>query len=263
MSSEDTVERSSRYPVAFDFEGTRVRVVVLDDTPWWVLADVAPILGYDRPTNATRCVDDEDKRAHFVSGKRGEREVTLINESGLYSLMLRSRQPDARRFKRWVTGEVLPALRRTGSYSLRTANPPGTYAEALRALADEIEARERAEQQTSALEPAATAWTELARSRGNYSLRQVAFILNQSPGINTGQNRLMKSLVEFGMVSANGLPYATHAKHVELRPRSYLHPKTGERQLANPQIRLTLLGIQYVHRRLGGTGSPVVYEPWD
>lgn len=209
-------ECPSWHPVSFDFEGSRVRVVVLADIPWWVLADVTPLLGYDRPSNAARCVDDEDKRAHFVSGKRGEREVVLINESGLYSLMLRSRQPDARRFKRWVTSEVLPALRRHGSYSLVKANHPGNYAQALRALADEVEARERAELQTLALEPAATAWNELAQSRGNYSLRQSAFILNQSPDINTGQNRLMKSLVEFGMVSEDGLPYATHAKHVEL-----------------------------------------------
>lgn len=95
-----------------------VRTVAIDGEPWFVGKDVALILGYTNPQKALRDhVDDEDKtlnESFTVNGTKG----VLINESGLYNLIIRSQMPKACQFKRWITGEVLPALRRTGTYTM-------------------------------------------------------------------------------------------------------------------------------------------------
>ena len=94
-----------------------VRVMMIDGEPWFVGKDVADALGYSAPRNAIKAhVDAEDKLTHQISASGQRRDVTLINESGLYSLILSSKLDSARQFKRWVTSEVLPSIRKTGSY---------------------------------------------------------------------------------------------------------------------------------------------------
>lgn len=100
----------------FDFQGHEVRVVTVDGEPWWVAADVAAVLQIARVHSAVRGLDDDEKGAHTMRTPGGDQQVSIISESGLYSLILRSRKPDAKRFRRWVTHEVLPAIRRTGRY---------------------------------------------------------------------------------------------------------------------------------------------------
>ena len=117
----------------------QVRTVEINGEPYFVGKDVAEILGYKDTADALkRHVDDEDKLTRCFTDSGQNREMYVINESGLYSLILSSKLPNAKRFKRWVTSEVLPAIRKTGSYNL-----PQTYAEALRALADKAEEAER------------------------------------------------------------------------------------------------------------------------
>lgn len=95
----------------------KVRVVEQGGEPWFIGKDVAEILGYERADNAIRNhVDDEDKLMHQISASGQNRNMTIINESGLYSLILSSKMPKAKEFKRWVTSEVLPAIRKTGGY---------------------------------------------------------------------------------------------------------------------------------------------------
>ena len=102
----------------FNFENHNVRALMINNEPYWVGKDVAIVLGYTNPQKAIRDhVDEEDKgvnESFTVNGTKG----ILINESGLYSLILSSKLPSAKKFKRWVTSEVLPALRKTGSYKL-------------------------------------------------------------------------------------------------------------------------------------------------
>ena len=96
-----------------------IRTLVVDDEPWFVGKDIATILGYAKPENAiANHVDDEDKTSTLIqgSGSNYKSKAILINESGLYSLILSSKIPSAKKFKRWVTGEVLPSIRKTGSY---------------------------------------------------------------------------------------------------------------------------------------------------
>lgn len=104
----------------FNFENHNVRTLMINDEPYWVGKDVAIVLGYAKPRNAIAThVDEEDKKDAPIQGDLGGKQnMTVINESGLYSLILSSKLPSAKRFKRWVTSEVLPALRKTGGYKL-------------------------------------------------------------------------------------------------------------------------------------------------
>lgn len=116
-----------------------VRSLMIEDMPWFVGRDVATALGYAKPRNAISVhVDDEDKNSALIQGAiqggtQGNPNMTIINESGLYSLILSSKLPAAKRFKRWVTSEVLPAIRRTGGYGTATqaAEPEAVAAETL------------------------------------------------------------------------------------------------------------------------------------
>ena len=101
-----------------------IRTLNIDNAPWFVGRDVAKSLGYAKPENAVKAhVDDEDKSTTPIQGSAYETRVVIINESGLYSLILSSKLPNAKKFKRWVTSEVLPAIRKTGSYSIEPLQP--------------------------------------------------------------------------------------------------------------------------------------------
>ena len=95
-----------------------VRVVTIEDEPWFVGKDVAELLGYEKPRNALAThVDEDDALKWGITDSLGrEQETTVINESGLYSLVLSSKLPTAKKFKRWITGEVLPSIRKHGAY---------------------------------------------------------------------------------------------------------------------------------------------------
>lgn len=102
----------------------KVRTVVVKDEPYFVGKDVAEILGYTNPRKAIGDhVDEEDKGVTKCDTLGGVQELTIINESGLYSLILSSKLPAAKKFKRWVTSEVLPSIRKTGSYTAKHAKP--------------------------------------------------------------------------------------------------------------------------------------------
>ncbi|NKV94954.1 phage antirepressor protein [Rhodococcus hoagii] len=114
------------------------------------------------------------------------------------------------------------------------------------------DARVLAEAKVAELEPAAAAWESLADAEGDYSLREAAQILSRDPAINTGQNRLAKSLRELGVLDRRGEPYQTHINHIRRRPTAYTHPHTGEPKLSS-QLRITVPGLRYLHGKLGGT----------
>ncbi len=106
--------------VPFEFEGQAVRVIDREGDPWFVAADVAKVLEIGRTDDAVRRLDEDEKGADTIRTPGGAQQVTIINESGLYSLILTSRKPAAKRFKKWVTAEVLPSIRMTGSYGTPT-----------------------------------------------------------------------------------------------------------------------------------------------
>ena len=120
--------------VAFDFESNNVRVVMGEDgEPWFVAADVCAAITIS--TEQTRRLDDDEKGLRAMQTPGGQQEMVTINESGLYSLIFTSRKAEARRFKRWVTREVLPSIRKTGSYAA-----PGSVAALPAATQDRVTA---------------------------------------------------------------------------------------------------------------------------
>ncbi|ONH62355.1 hypothetical protein CcI49_02960 [Frankia sp. CcI49] len=105
----------------FKFEGAEIRTLLLDDVPWWVASDVCAVLDIRNSRDAISSLDDDEKGVGTVDTPGGPQQMSTINEPGLYSLILRSRKTEAKAFKRWVTHEVLPTLRRTGRYEAQAA----------------------------------------------------------------------------------------------------------------------------------------------
>lgn len=104
----------------FRFEGTReVRTVLKDGEPWFVAKDICDILELTNPTVAIESLDD-DERSKYSLGRQGE--TNIVNESGLYAMVFKSRKPEAKAFRKWVTSEVLPAIRKTGQYTVTATN---------------------------------------------------------------------------------------------------------------------------------------------
>ncbi|MEX5635903.1 Bro-N domain-containing protein [Parafrankia sp. FMc2] len=118
----------------FSFEGAAIRTLVVDDEPWWVATDVAGVLDLGNPRTSLALLDDDERGVHSVDTPGGLQQMVTLNEPGLYSLILRSRKPEAKAFKRWVTHEVLPTLRQTGRYEVPGAAPELDTAEATEEL---------------------------------------------------------------------------------------------------------------------------------
>lgn len=139
----------------FDFEQQNVRTVIVENEPYFVGKDVAEVLGYSRPDNAVRShIEKEDKLTHQISASGQNRKMTLINESGLYSLILKSKLPDAKRFKRWVTSEVLPQIRKQGMFmSAGVANEIMENPQVLQMIAEQVAyINKRSEEQNDKLD---------------------------------------------------------------------------------------------------------------
>lgn len=104
----------------FDFEQSAIRVVIVDDEPWWIAIDICRVLGLSNVSKALERLDSDEKRDDLTISNAINKlqSVWAINESGLFSLVLTSRKPEAKRFKKWVTSEVLPSIRKTGSYAI-------------------------------------------------------------------------------------------------------------------------------------------------
>lgn len=101
----------------FNYEGNNVRTILKDGNPWWVLKDICSVLEIGNSRDVTSRLDSDEKGVDIIDTPGGKQEVSIINESGLYSVILVSRKPGAKKFKRWVTHEVLPSIRRHGLYA--------------------------------------------------------------------------------------------------------------------------------------------------
>lgn len=118
----------------------QVRVIERDGDPWFVAKDVCDALGLSDTSKACERLDYDEKGTNTIRTLGGMQEMTIVSEPGLYSLVLRSNKPEAKAFKRWITHDVIPSIRKTGAYQIA----PKDYASALRALAAEVEQKELA-----------------------------------------------------------------------------------------------------------------------
>lgn len=149
----EEAEMAENNIIPFTFEMQDIRAVERDGEPWFVLADVCRILEHTNPSQAASRLDEDERNTLTINdGNRGNPNVTIINESGLYSLIMTSRTPNAKRFKKWVTSEVLPSIRKTGSYALAARQAPDEL-DAIQAMVDAIrENRQRVNHLEKAVE---------------------------------------------------------------------------------------------------------------
>lgn len=127
---------STSTPVIFNFKTTPVRTVVIDGHVWFVASDIAKALDYAEAKDMTRVIDADEQGRRIVPTPSGDQEMLVVNEAGLYHAVLKSRKPEAKPFRKWVTSEVLPAIRKTGSYTALPGKPSPPTDPALLAARD-------------------------------------------------------------------------------------------------------------------------------
>lgn len=191
----------------FNFEGNEVRTLKIDDEPYFVGKDVTKILGYKNSSKAlSDHVDEEDKLNNETLSSLGQRGGWLVNESGLYSLILSSKMPNAKRFKHWVTSEVLPAIRKYGAYmtdekAFDVVNNKDGLASLLQQAADQLRAKDI---QIEKMKPKALFADSVATSKTTILVGELAKILRGN-GIDIGANRLFEWLRTNGyLINRNG-----------------------------------------------------------
>ena len=186
-----------------------VRTLVINSEPWFVGKDVAEALGYKNTKDAlAKHVDSEDKEILKSQNATLEnipnRGVTVVNESGLYSLVLSSKLPSAKKFKRWVTSEVLPALRKTGQYQVKELSGSELMAKALIEAQNVLAAKDK---QIEQMKPKVVFADAVATSHTSILVGELAKILKQN-GIDMGQKRLFAWLREKGyLIKRQGTDY--------------------------------------------------------
>lgn len=192
-----------------------VRTLTIDNKPYFVGKDVATILGYADTNKAIAMhVDEEDKLNDKTALSLGQRGGWLINESGLYSLILSSKMPNARKFKRWVTSEVLPAIRKHGMYATdELLNNPDIAIQAFTALKEERERRKQLEAKIEADKPKIVFADAVSVSKTSILVGELAKLIKQN-GIEIGQNRLFEYLRQSGfLISRKGNDYNMPTQH--------------------------------------------------
>ena len=186
-----------------------VRAVSVNDEPYFVGKDVAEILGYERPTDAVRKrVDPDDRGVAKMETPSGAQEMTIINESGRYSLILSSKLPKAKEFKRWVTAEVLPAIRKTGGYVNDTAQFVESYFGQLEpsqkhALTMMFDESKRMSAQLKEQAPKVLFANAVETAHNSILIGDLAKIIRQN-GVDIGQKRLFEWLRQNGYLIKDG-----------------------------------------------------------
>lgn len=201
----------------FLFNDQQVRTVVRDGEPWFVGKDVASILGYRDLNKAIAMhVDEEDKLNDKTSSSfglnLGQRGGWFINESGLYGLIMSSKLPTAKDFKRWVTSEVLPTIRKHGAYMdmdviEKTLTNPDFIIQLATTLKEEKQRRMEAEAKIAADEHKVDFYNAVGSTSATLTVERFAKLVTEKFGIQTGRNRMFQWLRKNGFLQANNMPY--------------------------------------------------------
>lgn len=240
---------------AFHFDLTEVQAFDLDGEVCILAKGICEALGLGNVGQALAGLDDDEKGSITTNdGTPGSPVRAYVTESGLYSLVLRSRRPEAKAFKRWVTHEVLPTIRKHGVYAAPAtvdamlADPDAMIA-VLTSLKEERARRAEVEARAAIDAPKASAFDAFLSTTGDYSVNEAAKILSRHPEIETGEVRLRQWMYDNGWIyrSSDGpRAYQNRMDQGRLteRARFHYHPKTGEKVADTPQVRVTARGIQ-------------------
>lgn len=253
--------------IPFEYNSRQVRTIVKDGEPWFVAADVCSILDIDTSTavNGRNRIsdsgiirdgglDDDEKDTDIVSTPGGSQEVLIVSEAGLYSLILKSRKPEAKAFKRWITHEVIPSIRKHGTYMTpETIEKVLLNPDTIIRLATELK-QER--QRRLMLEPKAASYDILMDASGCLTMDEVAKILDIK-GI--GRNNLFKLLVVEGIIYKKGdcyLPYQEYKSHFIVKQNPI---RKGDMIIERSQLFMTPKGLDWLAHKLIDKGYQVNY----
>ena len=190
-----------------------VRTMEINGEPYFVGKDVTDILGYQNGSrDINRHVDEDDREKVMIFDGNQDKESIIINESGLYSLILSSKLPNAKKFKRWVTSEVLPAIRKTGSYSIQSK--PDSYtiedpAARARRWAEEYEEKKALEAKIEEQKPLVEYAEHIQASKDVIDMKSMAKLVSKN-GVKIGRNKLFAFLRERGILDKDNIPYANY-----------------------------------------------------
>ncbi len=227
---------------AFKFEANEVRTVIIENEAWFVGKDVADALGYSNSPKAIRDhIDDEDKLTERIVMSGQSRYPTLINESGVYSLIFGSKLESAKRFKKWVTSEVLPTVRKTGGYQVKKMTNDEIVGQALRIEHDRAE---RLAVELSVTKPKAEMHDVFIEKGQAIGIREA------SKELNVKQNDLIDNLMN------NGYVYRTKGHNGKLQPIKKYVPKYFVLKSASvngveftPQMLITPQGREFFYKK--------------
>lgn len=234
---------------------------------WWSARDLMPLLGYtkwqsfaDSVNRAVAAIDNVGvsagqhvyERQETVNNFGAPRTDYRLTRYGAYMVAMNGdpRKPEV------ASAQTYFAVQTHRAETAQATGPvlPKNFEEALSALLDQTRANRELASRVGELESDSRSWTILASEWNDYSVRTSAAILDRDPNISIGQNNLFKILRSFGMVDRNNLPYAKHKTHIVQKLGSeYTDPETGEVRIGRSQVRVTVAGLKYLHRRLGGT----------
>lgn len=188
-----------------------VRVVEHEGEPWFVAKDVCECLELTDVSKTISLLDDDEKGTNSIRTPGGKQDMLIVSEPGLYSLVLRSRKPEAKAFKRWIVHEVIPSIRRTGGYGAPALPNFRNPAEAARAWADKEEQRLLEEQKRLALEqrmeevkPKVVFAESIEVAKTSISVGEMAKLIKQATGYDIGQNRFFEWLRNRGYLHKDG-----------------------------------------------------------
>lgn len=222
----------------FQYEGRQVRTAQKDGETWFVARDVCEILDLTNTTEALRSTDQDDRGTLRIS--EGGPEVNIINESGLYSLILRSTKAEAKRFKKWITSEVIPSIRKTGSYSLPQTDEMVLANAVL--LANRMIEAQKAE--IIRMAPKEQIFDRCMSSDDALDMDAVGKMF----GI--GRNTLFAKLRSRGILRSNNVPYQEYAQYFKLVEKARMPDSMGIIRIdLSPKLRQT--GLTWMARILG------------
>lgn len=212
----------------FNFSNHDVRVITKDGQPWWIAKDVCEVLDLTNPTVAIQRLDHDEVTKFNLGGLTGE--TNIVNEPGLYSLILGSRKPEAKQFKRWITHEVLPTIRKHGMYATdELLNNPDFLIAAGQKIKEEQEARRRLEEKIEQDKPLVLFAESIQTSDNSILIGNFAKILKQN-GVEIGQNRLFEWMRNNGYLGKSGsnrnvpTQRSMEMKLFEITERTVHHP---------------------------------------
>ena len=218
-----------------------IRTITIEDEVWFVGKDITEKLKYQNGSrDIQRHVDEEDRKLIPLHDGTQNRETLIINESGLYSLILGSNLAEAKKFKHWVTADVLPEIRRSGSYTA-----PKTFAEALRLAAEQAEQLEKLAAENEKLLPKAEFFDAVTDSKSAISIGEVAKVLD----VGIGQNKLFAFLRERKILDSKNIPYQEYIDRGYFRTIEQKYDVSGEVRISIKTL-VFQKGIDFIRKQI-------------